>query len=300
MPALSVVMPVYNGGRYLDLAIESILAQSAGDFEFIIMEDGSTDNSRSILEGYAGRDSRIRLVADGTNRGITARLNQGVALASAPLIARMDADDISLPHRFADQLKALRENPALVLIGSRVIVIDPDGDELTEMGALSHEEIDSALMNRTGQPVYHPSVIFRKDAALRVGGYDESYLAAQDHDFFLKLLEQGRVENLAEPLLKYREHFSKLGVTRIAEQERAITGAILAAHRRRGTTPASSETTEVKRRPVSRAETHRKWGWWALQSGRLKSARKHALRAMRRDPLNRESARLVWCALRGR
>lgn len=299
MPTISVVMPAYNCARYVGLAIESILAQTEPDFEFIIIDDASTDGSVDIVARYAAKDSRIRFIRNGANKGIAARLNEGLALTRAPLIARMDQDDISLPSRFAVQYAHLNANPDVVLVGSRVVIIDPDGDELIEMGdALSHEEIDCGLMSGAGQLVYHPSVLFRREAALAIGGYDAAYRGVEDLDFFLKLAERGRIENLAEPLLKYREHFGKMGVTHRAAQDQEIEKAIAAAHARRGT-HADAGPARTRRNPESRIATKRKWGWWALKGGRLAAARKHALRAFAAAPIDRESARLLWCALRG-
>ncbi|MEX0644400.1 MAG: glycosyltransferase [Parvularculaceae bacterium] len=299
MPRLSVVMPVYNGERYLAAAVDSILSQSEPDFEFIILDDGSADASGEIIARYAGRDSRIRHIIGGANKGITARLNEGLSLARAPLIARMDHDDISLPQRFERQFALLEAQPQVVLVGSRVVIIDPDGDELIEMGdALTHEDINRGLMSGAGQLVYHPSVMFRREAALAIGGYDESFPSVQDLDFFLKLGERGRIENLAEPLLKYREHFGKMGATHRVAQEREIDRAIAAAHARRGT-KADATAARARRKPESPVATFRKWGWWALKGGRVGAARKHALRAFARAPIDRESARLLWCALRG-
>ncbi|MGE0409964.1 MAG: glycosyltransferase family 2 protein [Amphiplicatus sp.] len=299
MPRLSVVMPVFNGEAYLAEAIESILGQTASDYEFLILDDGSTDRTPDIARAYAARDSRIRYLRDDANVGVARRLNQGVRLAKAPLIARMDADDVSLPGRFAAQLARLDADPELVLVGSRVVIIDPDGDELVEMGdAFTHEDIDGGLMASAGQLIYHPSVIYRKAAVLAVGGYDPAFRCVEDLDLFLKLAEYGRVANIQTPLLKYREHFRKIGFTRVLEQEREIDRAVADAHRRRGDTRKPCE--RVAREAESKAATHRKWGWWALSGRRLAAARKHAGRALVGDPFNVESARLLMCALRGR
>jgi len=299
MSDITVLMPVYNGASYLGDAIESILAQTEAGFEFIIIDDGSADASVAIADSYSRKDPRIRLVRDGMNRGIAARLNEGLALASGEYIARMDQDDVSLPGRFAAQRSHLDANPDTALVGSRVIVIDPDGDELMEMGdALSHAEIDGGLMRGAGQLVYHPSVMFRRQAALAIGGYDATYRGVEDLDFFLRLAERGRIENLAQPLLKYREHLNKAGATRLLDQEREIDAAIAAARVRRGMTGAQGATERKRRTPVSKAATFRKWGWWALEGGRQRTALKHALRSLAHDPFHHETARLFYCALR--
>ena len=294
-------MPVYNAEAYLAEAIVSVLAQTAPRFEFIIIDDGSTDASAEIAEAFAARDRRIRLFRGGANRGVASRLNEGLAHASADLIARMDADDISLPGRFAAQLAFLKDHPDAVLVGSRALIIDPEGDELCERGsALTHEEIDSGLMNAAGQLVYHSSVLYRKSAAFASGGYDERFRSAEDLDFFLKMAERGRIANIAKPLICYREHFSKIGYRLREEQAREIEIILAATHARRNVARDHVAVAKAERLVFeSRAATHRKWGWWALQSGRLAAARKHAFRALALAP-GPNSARLVYCALRGR
>ena len=325
-------MPVFNGARYLPAAVESVLAQTERHFEFIILDDGSTDETPKIVDSYARKDDRIRFVRDKENLGVATRLNQGVRMAKAPIIARMDGDDLCAPHRFETQLKFLQDNPEAVMVGSRVEIIDPDGDALMIMGsALSHDEIDGGLMSRRGQLLYHSSVMFRRDVALAVGGYDESYSAAQDVDFFLRMAEAGRIENLSEPLIQYREHFASTGFSRVLDQEMAVDRALEAARIRRGIACAcqangaphsNGEATAfngaphlnggacenggpvdapVKRRaPMSRAERRRVWGWWALKGGHPETARKHAVKAFLQTPNQSESWRLMLCALRGR
>ncbi|HXI88348.1 MAG TPA: glycosyltransferase [Parvularculaceae bacterium] len=299
---ISVIMPVYNGGRYLRAAIDSILAQTESDFEFIILDDASTDGSVETILSYAKGDARIKFVPGEANHGITARLNQGLRLASRPYIARMDADDISEPARFEKQRAFLDANRDIILVGARVLLIDPDDAPLMEMGeALDHDAIDSGLMGRVGQLVYHPTVMYRAAAARAVGGYDERYRVASDLDFFLKMAEVGRLANLPEPLLRYRQHFSSAGYSKVAAQEQAIDDALRRARQRRG---LPEELVEIhhpsrrKKQPLS--ATYRIWGWWALNGGNLATARKYAFKALAANPTDRETLRLVYCALRGR
>lgn len=302
---ISVVMPVYNGARYLAEAIESVLSQSEGDFEFLILDDGSSDETPAIIDEYARRDDRIRFFKDNVRKGAAARLNQGIAKAKAPYIARLDGDDVNMPDRFKKQLAFLEANPDVVMVGSKAMLIDPDGADLMIMGdALTHEEIDQGLIKRQGQLVFHTSVMYLKATALACGGYDESFPVAQDLDFFLRMAEAGRIENLPEPLVRYRHHFSSAGYARILEQEEAIDRAIEAARRRRSLPPIDEPTTEgdqnPRRAPRSKAGSHRIWGWWALSGGHLATARKHAVRALFGGPFDLESWRLIVCAVRGR
>ena len=213
-PRVSVALPVHNCERYVAEAIESILAQTFTDFEFLIVDDGSTDGTLSILNRFAARDSRIRVISR-PNTGIVGALNEMLGLARADLVARMDADDVALPVRFERQVRYLDEHPECVMVGSRVTIIDPDGDALTEMGdALSHEQIVTDLLNYKGQMVYHPAVIYRRKAVLDLGGYRPECREAEDLDLFLRLAEVGQIVNLPEPLLKYREHRAKAGISR--------------------------------------------------------------------------------------
>ena len=299
VPHVSVLLPVYNAARFLAVAIESILAQSHRDFELIVIDDGSKDRSVAILHGYAARDPRINLLSR-PNTGIVRALNDGLTVARGELIARMDADDISLPHRFQTQVAYLEAHPDCVMLGSRVIVIDPGGRELTIMGdALTHEEIDGSLMIGRGQMVYHPSVIMRRGALLDVGGYRTDYPHAEDLDLFLRLAESGRIVNLPEPLLKYREHFHKVGHLKSLQQMDSCRRAIRDAHLRRGL-DVPPEIENFMPRPPTAAERQRTWGWWALANGHVHTSRKHAVGSLLKSPAALEAWKLLFCSIRGR
>ena len=216
-PRVSVAMPVYNSERYLAKAVESILEQTFTDFEFLIVDDGSTDSSRAILEQYSAA-MRIKLVSR-PNTGYLVALNEMLGRARGQYVARMDADDVALPGRFERQVQYLDDHPECVRLGSRVIIIDPYGDPLQEMGeALTHEEIDDTLMTTEGQVIYHPSVMYRWQVVLELGCYRPEYYLTEDLDLFLRLAEVGRVASLAEPLLLYREHLHKIGYRRLDQQ----------------------------------------------------------------------------------
>jgi glycosyltransferase involved in cell wall biosynthesis len=299
-PPLSVLMPVYNAERYVAEAVESILDQTFGDFEFLIVDDGSTDGSRAILERYAARDGRIKLKSR-PNTGIVGALNEMLAVAKGEYLARMDADDVAYPDRFKKQMEFMTKHPDFVLAGSRVEIIDPDGDTLWSMGqGLPHEAIDAALMGGRGQVVYHPSVIMRADAVREVGGYRAEFILTEDLDLFLRLAEIGRMVNFSEPLIKYREHLAKVGHARAAEQADAMHRTLAEAHRRRGLGPYVPPPDAVVLRPRSHAEIRRTWAWWALNARHAATARKHALMSFAGAPLELASWKLLYCALRGR
>ena len=157
-------MPVYNGARYVAEAIDSILAQTFSDFEFIIVDDGSTDRSLKIIRNYEKRDARIKVISR-PNTGIVGALNDALAAAESEFIARMDADDVALPDRFQAQLDYVRNNPDVVALGSRVIGIDPCGCELFRSEhKLDHDAIDAELLNGVGWAIVHPAAMLRRDA----------------------------------------------------------------------------------------------------------------------------------------
>ncbi|HHN68246.1 MAG TPA: glycosyltransferase, partial [Thermopetrobacter sp.] len=172
-PAVSVIMPVFNGASHVEDAVLSILGQTFGDFEFIIIDDGSTDGAGEILARLAAGDSRIVLMRR-ENRGIVASLNEGLARARAPLIARMDADDVASPQRLELQARAFARRPSLVLLGGQARMIDGDGRPrrrlLMPVGA---ERVRATLLRTC--PFIHPAVMFRRRTALDIGGYRAAF-----------------------------------------------------------------------------------------------------------------------------
>ena len=170
-------MPVYNCEGYLAEAVRSVLSQTLRDFEFLIVDDGSTDHSLPVLRDFAAKDARIRLVSR-PNTGITPALNEMIGLARGRYLARMDADDISMPDRFAKQVEYLEAHPECVIVGSRVMLMDPYGSPVAETGhKLTHEEIEHQLLTESGWAMVHPSVMMRRDAVNQVGGYDKRLVA---------------------------------------------------------------------------------------------------------------------------
>jgi len=201
--------------------------------------------------------------------------------------------------RLERQVAYLNDHPECVLVGSRVLIIDPDGGELTVLGrALSHEQIvDDFLANR-GQMVYHPAVMYRRQVVIGLGGYDDRMVEAEDLDLFLRLAEVGRIINLPEPLLKYREHLKKSGRVRAKQLEPYTWIIVNEARKRRGMEPLpGSEDSGCS--PQTPAQVHRTWGWWALMSGHVPTARKHAWASLAQAPHSIASWRLLYCALRG-
>ena len=299
-PTVSVVMTVFNTERYVGEAIESVLAQSYADFEFIIIDDGSTDRSPTILRSYANRDQRIRLVSR-PNTGIVEAANEGIGLARGKYLARMDSDDVCLPRRFATQTRYLDEHPECVLVGSRVVVVDPYGSPVFTSGQkLTHEAIDAELLTSGGGwAVVQPSAMMRTEAVRRVGAYRGRHNVSEDHDLFLRLAEVGKVANLAEPLLHYRRHYQSVMHTQWRQRQEVKERIVREAYERRGMSMPSDWKYDDWR-PTPLAEQVRAWGWAALKAGNVTVARKHARAAVRTAPLSGEAWRLMYCALRGR
>ena len=190
-------MPVYNAERFLREAVNSILAQSFKPFEFLIIDDGSTDRSVDIIESFS--DPRIRFVRNLENMGITATLNKGIALASCELIARMDADDISHPQRLQKQFGYMKRNPRCAMLSTWARVITED----QRFVRMERYQSNMYFYNLTFECwIYHPTVMFRKSAAEEIGMYSLPY--SEDYDFFWRMSMRFPIANLAEPLVDYR------------------------------------------------------------------------------------------------
>jgi glycosyltransferase involved in cell wall biosynthesis len=201
-PLLSVVMPVHNASPYLDESIRSILAQTFENFEFVILDDASTDGSPSKLREWAKKDARIRLYRSDRNLGLSGSSNFVVQRARAALIARMDADDISLPERLMRQWEVMRGSPDVALVGTLCDGIDATGRHVRPRDRWR-------LARRSEFPPFpHGSVMFRRDAFDEVGGYNEDRVGGEDQDLFLKIARRRRVVVLPDLLYHYRYHVS--------------------------------------------------------------------------------------------
>lgn len=206
-PAISVILAVHNGGPLLDEAIHSILAQTFTDFELLVIDDGSTDDSYNRAAAF--KDSRIRILRNETNIGLTRSLNRGLAEARGEFVARQDADDISLPGRFAAQVEFLRANRFVVLVGTSAIRINPKGGRIgTNDLPTTHEAIRWASL--VDNPFLHTSVMFRRAVVQELGGYDEEFSVCQDYALWNKLAAKHRVANLPDRLVMMREHESSM------------------------------------------------------------------------------------------
>jgi hypothetical protein len=231
MPELTVVMSVFNGERFLAAALDSLMAQSMRDFKVIIVNDGSTDRSAEILEEYAGRTRHMQVVHQ-RNAGVAVAVNRACDLVKTPYIARMDADDISLPDRLARQLGFLRRRPPVALLGGGAEFINESGEVMFRVDVpTGNDEINIMLPERN--VFVHSTVVMRRDALLAVGGYRRAFSLAEDYDLWLRIAERYELANLAEVLVRYRVHRRQVSTTNLREQTRAVIGARLSAGIRR-------------------------------------------------------------------
>ena len=297
MTKVSVLMPVFNAERYVEAAVRSVLGQTFCDFELLVIDDGSTDGSLPILKMMASLDPRIHLKSR-SNQGLIATLNELISLSSCALLARMDADDVCRPRRFERQVQFLDSHPGVAAVGSKVLFIDPDGLPLMEaVNCFSHEQIDAELL-KPGLGMVHPSVMVRADACAGIGGFRAQYRHAEDLDFFLRLAEFGQLANLAEIQLDYRVHPSSVSHRFFVEQAAAAARAVADALKRRSVDHPAA-TWSFSPEPIETiGQLHRKWTWWALFAGNLKTARRHARLALAAEPLNPENLRVMACVAR--
>jgi len=242
-PVVSVVMSVFNGGEFLQSAIDSVLEQTFKDFEFIIFDDGSWDGSSNVLARAAARDQRIVLERL-EHKGLTHALNRGLRKAKGEFIARMDADDISVPHRFENQVRFLRSHRDIALVGSAFELIDENSRPLKIIQyPLAPEDIEPELAQRC--VICHPSIMARLEIMRELGGYRPQYLNGEDYDLWLRLVERYRLANLPDVLLRHRQHTKKISVTGHPQQLISTIVARQAAVCRRvgGTDPTDTMKT---------------------------------------------------------
>lgn len=214
-PVLSVVMSVYNGEKYLRESVESILNQTFEDFEFIIIDDGSADNSFKIIEDYARSDKRIVAIKNLSNLGLSKSLNIALKNTKGDFIARMDADDISLPERLEKQVRFLKENPSYGLVGTAYIEINGNGKTIGNQRIRFLETDENIKKKIVGfNPFPHCAVMFRKEIQDSIGFYNEDFKYAQDYEFWIRIMTRYKVSNLPEALVYKRYSDNMISVNK--------------------------------------------------------------------------------------
>lgn len=200
-------MSVYNGEKYLRDAVDSILNQTFSDFEFLIINDASTDNTLKILCEY--KDPRVRIMTNEKNLGLTQSLNNGIKIARGEYIARQDSDDLSLPKRFEYQVTFLEKNPHVVALGTSTYIVNDKGLIQKEISRLPSPQYMDLLQDNQ---FIHGSMVLRKNILLQMNGYNPIFIQCQDYELWLRIVKQNEMRNLSESLYMLREHATNIGV----------------------------------------------------------------------------------------
>lgn len=223
-PKVNVLMSVFNGERFLKESIGSILNQTFKDFEFIIINDGSTDSTPLILDEYEKKDKRVKVICQ-ENRGLTKSLNTGLKLAKGKYIARMDADDISDSKRLETQARFLDSHPSIGVVGIVSHVMDEDGNIKRKIDhPISHGKIMEKILG--DNKMTHSSLMLRKNLLETYGYYNEKFIFAQDYELLLRLSTVTKLVNLPEPSHLWRENFST-GISRAKRQSQIVDRDII-------------------------------------------------------------------------
>jgi glycosyltransferase involved in cell wall biosynthesis len=206
-PKVSVIMPVYNGAKYLKEAIESVLAQTYTFFEFVIINDGSNDDSENVIKSFM--DERIKYVKN-EHMGLIDSLNLGIKKSTGEFIARFDADDICEPNRLEEQIKFFKNNPEKMLVGSWATVINEDG---IKTGELKYPPLDWQKIKKYSllhNPLIHPTVMFKKALIDAAGDYNKKFKHIEDYELWTRIIYKYPCANISLPLIKYRVHNNQI------------------------------------------------------------------------------------------
>jgi glycosyltransferase involved in cell wall biosynthesis len=201
-------MPVKNGMPFLPEAVDSVLRQTFGEFQFLIIDDGSTDETPRYIESLG--DPRVRVVRHETSQGVARSLNEGLALCTTPFIARQDADDISEPERLERQMRFMTEHPECIVLGTQGHKVDEAGNDLEPYAHRPSDENELRSLLLLSPPFIHGSVLMRREPVLRAGGYRDKIRFAEDYDLWLRLEAPHALANLPEVLYRYRVHGSQI------------------------------------------------------------------------------------------
>lgn len=293
-PVVSVIMAVRNGQRYVRQAVESILQQTFSEFDFVVVDDGSTDRTPARLKQCGRHDGRLCLIR-AAGQGIARSRNEAVSMARGRYLAIIDSDDVAEPTRLAKQVEALETRPP-ICIGSAVRIIDGKGRWLTVLEPpASDEAIQESVLAGHGA-IYNPSAMMARADFERVGGYHALYEPAEDIDLWLRLGERGTLANLKEPLLRYRMHDQSISESKTVTQRQRANLACEHACQRRGVKPRYEAWTPW--RPGNDRQSQHafmlQYGWWAFQAQQYGTAAVYAGKALLRRPLNREGWALAY------
>lgn len=286
-PTVSVIMSVYNGETYLKDAVDSVLGQTYGDLEFIVINDGSEDKTADILASYG--DCRMHVVHQ-ENRGLTKALNVALKHARGRYVARQDADDISAPDRLGKQVSFMESRQDVALAGSWALLIDEEGDVIGRLRYVTEPaDICERIVNEN--PYAHGSIIARREALDEVGGYREKFRYAQDYDLLLRMSERRKIANIPEELYYLRHRADRVSIEKQGEQMAfAELARELAKKRRKGQADElekgiAIETLMKSGHEIDRFHYEKLTIYFCMREGNLKKARKAIIRMLKANPL---------------
>ena len=286
---VSVVMPVYNAKRYLKWSVESILHQAFEDFEFVIVDDGSTDSSLKKLKKFEKLDQRIK-VLDRPNRGIVDALNEGIDVSRGKYIARMDADDIALPDRLSKQVTYMQSEQECVILGTQIYFIDPGGNIVKKSELkLRHDEIEQDILDGNGGAIIHPTAMIVREALIKIGGYRKEAEFVEDLDLFHRLARVGKLSNLDEYLFKYRVQPNSVTYGREVERIEILNRIMKEAYEIRSIPFEPKKIISIKSKSERLINDHRDWAITSFEFGSNLVPLKHAIAACLLEPLSRYS-----------
>ena len=266
MSLVSVVMPVYNGEKYLAEAIDSILAQTLGDLELVVVDDCSTDGSAAIVRDYANRDERVRLIQHDHNQGAASTRNSGIAASRGEFIAAMDCDDVSLPRRLEKQVGFLQSHPDIGLVGTFIQTASADLTERQELEVpQQHAFIVLYWIFSGGMTCAGAAYMARRDILMSVGGYEKSRRIIDDTELFSRLFWKTRFANLPDALYLYRQHDQQSSAFPGRRQQRVIKALAI---RRRWLKRVGVDASAATLERFGRFRWSQRFGWrewWLLR-----------------------------------
>jgi len=304
-PCVSILLPVRNGWPYLPRCLDSIRAQTIADWELVVVDDGADSASVGELTRMAGQDSRVRIMRMPEHRGVSDALNYGLQYCRGEFVARMDADDVCVPQRLERQRDFLRQNIQVLAVGCWTLRIDSDGDPIgLSRWSCEHLDIEQELLEGRGG-VPHPGAMIRATAMAAVHGYRPEFPYAQDKDLWLRLSELGRLANLPEMLLHYREHGANVSMQHHREQRECVGRAVQDARERRNL-PIGPAQSSYQPRAITERDRRIDWVRGALRAKNLPTCRKHLTWLAKHHPfsfrvrmLTLRLWRAEWAAARG-
>lgn len=293
MPAVSILLPVRDNAVYLPEAIQSIATQTFEDWECLAIDDGSVDASGDILRSWAASDPRVR-VLEGGGQGIVAGLNLALAGAKGEWIARMDGDDVAYPARLEKQLDFIQAHSDVVVCGTQALLVDPKRRPLCETrNFCQHETILKQLEKGHASCIVHPSLMARRSALRSISGYREKYRDVEDFDLYLRLTAVGKLANLDEVLLEYRQHPMSANVLR-RKRQLSLRQEALNEYRERNFQSPYLDLTSARAQLDTLSDLYADWSLKAAIGGNQSVALRYAILANLREFWRPIRWKLFW------